>query len=470
MRKIISGVLVLLIVFLPASASALTSAQWQTLYGSTEYYTGSGGGQTGSTGSTGSSGGNGCSNSTFSLASGSSVYILGDSITERAEAQYQASFQQLGITANIDASSSRSLSSPGKDGNLLTGMQAISQDTTQIKQAGAIVIALGTNGGDTNQSIDQAISAIQSDNSTAPIYWIDLISVGRTNGYNQSTIGPGNQAIYSQGQIQNYTVISWFKTVDPNGNPQNPNGAEVDPNNYIDNSDNLGVHPTPAGINALVGLVSNTVTGKSTADTTPGSCSSTTTPPGSGGGGTTTLSGSDDVTQIYNYLTAKSQGLTPMQAAGIIGNMFAESDFQPETLENKGGCLTPAGSVTPGELSNGQLGWGLIQWTPPSKIIDSTALDGDPDDLATQLNFLWNDYMSAQEIAQLKTQPTPQSAASDFESTVELDGSCVLTNGVYVCGDTIRGDYAEAYYQYLANGVPLPANDNFQTVFTLCTS
>jgi hypothetical protein len=60
MRKVISFGLALLVLFFPASTYALTAAQWQTLYGNTEYYTGSGSGQTGSTGS---GGGSGCSGS-----------------------------------------------------------------------------------------------------------------------------------------------------------------------------------------------------------------------------------------------------------------------------------------------------------------------------------------------------------------------------------------------------------------------
>ena len=91
------------------------------------------------------------------LTSGSDIYILGDSITELSESTYVSDFQQKGITAYVDPSSSRSLNVAGTDGNQLSGMQAIAADQSQIQKAQAIVIALGTNDGDTDSSVDQAL-------------------------------------------------------------------------------------------------------------------------------------------------------------------------------------------------------------------------------------------------------------------------------------------------------------------------
>ena len=221
-----------------------------------------------STGSTGSS----------TLASGSDVYILGDSITVGAENTYITDFKQIGITADVYAYSGRSLIGP--NGN--SGMDAINSDQAQIKKAQAIVIALGTNDYDTPANIDSAISAL---NTSVPVYWVDTIAVDRTYSpeatWDQTVVGPNNRAIYGQAAAEKYTVISWYKTVDPNGDPQNPNGDETDANGYIDTgpgSDGYGVHPTPAGINALVSLVMGTVTGSTSSTQSTPCCSTSSTP------------------------------------------------------------------------------------------------------------------------------------------------------------------------------------------------
>ena len=207
------------------------------------------------------------------VSSGSSVYILGDSITELAAPTYQAQFQKLGITANINAQAGRSLIGPGVGSGQTpgtTGLQAISQDTSEIQSASAIVIALGTNGGDTagpNGTIAQAIQAIRADNSSAPIYWIDTIAISGTNpppNFAQilNQVEQSNQAIYQEAPQLNYSIISWFKTVDPNGDPVSMTGHETDSNGYINVDDAYHVHPTvPAGVNALVNLVVGTLSG-----------------------------------------------------------------------------------------------------------------------------------------------------------------------------------------------------------------
>ena len=70
----------------------------------------------------------------------------------------------------------------------------------------------------------------------------------------------------------------------------------------------------------------------------------------------TALTGGDNETKVWNYFIAR--GLTPVAAAGAMGNIKGESGFDPFLTEAGGGG-----------------GWGLIQWTP------ATAFDNDkPDD------------------------------------------------------------------------------------------
>lgn len=68
------------------------------------------------------------------------------------------------------------------------------------------------------------------------------------------------------------------------------------------------------------------------------------------GGGGGSLSGSDVEEKIWNYLTGK--GLSGMQAAGVMGNMQAESGFIPTSHQNVGDVWN----------SNTAEAWGLAQW------------------------------------------------------------------------------------------------------------
>ncbi len=190
------------------------------------------------------------------------VYILGDSITERSQAQYQAAFQQKGITANIDASSSRSLNGAGIDGNKLTGMQAIAQDTSEISQAQAIVVALGTNGGDTAQSIDQAIAALRAANANASIYWVDTISSAEKTTTTKRLSSPTTSLFTANPQHRITRLFPGSRPSIPVVIPKTRMARKLIPTNYIDNSDGLGVHPTPAGITALTSLVVGAVNGQ----------------------------------------------------------------------------------------------------------------------------------------------------------------------------------------------------------------
>lgn len=74
----------------------------------------------------------------------------------------------------------------------------------------------------------------------------------------------------------------------------------------------------------------------------------------SGGGTVTQLSGSDNRQKIWNYLTAR--GLSPEQAAGVMGNIQSESGstFSP-TIQEFGQVF-------------GKGGYGIVQWTNSSAL------------------------------------------------------------------------------------------------------
>jgi hypothetical protein len=104
----------------------------------------------------------------------------------------------------------------------------------------------------------------------------------------------------------------------------------------------------------------------------------------------TSMSGDDAIAVIFNFLTSK--GLTDFQAAGVLGNMQHESGYQPMRLQGTvSGVETPVDSLTPAQLADPQLGYGLVQWTPVLKMINPVRDAGkNPEDIYAQLEFLWD--------------------------------------------------------------------------------
>jgi Phage tail lysozyme len=397
-------------------------------------------------GSDGCGDSNGATNSTPNgITTGSNVYILGDSITAASSTAYYSAFSSKGIKPTVDGSSSRSIVNPGVDGNKLNGMDAVSADKAYITGASAIVIALGTNGGDTPQSIDGLINSIRNLNHSSPIYWVDTIVVNRPDYDN--VIETANKAIYSQSNIDNYTVISWFKLVDPNGDPQKLTGSEKDSNNYIrpmSDIGSLGVHPTESGINALTKLVVGTVSSGSTDTSSSSSCCSSSS--------SSTLVGTDNLQKAYNYFVSK--GFTPAQSAGIVGNLNLESGVEPEKLE--GGQVIPYEKLTPAQISDSGLGWGIAQFTPPSSFGDSVkGTNKDPNSLQVQLDFIWQ-VLQAKDIknpTKTYVQAIQATTTTDDAATVFMnDYERPLIDATHDGGLPARKAYAKQILQQYGGG------------------
>lgn len=122
---------------------------------------------------------------------------------------------------------------------------------------------------------------------------------------------------------------------------------------------------------------------------------------GCGGGGNTQLVGSDNQQKAFNYLTGR--GYTKEQAAGVVGNMIHESGVEPK--KKQGGAIVSSDGLTEAELSNKKLGWGIVQWTPPGKMIRPSRESGkkaeDIDSLAYQLDFLYGQLTGNSPIPEL---------------------------------------------------------------------
>nr|WP_167217986.1 phage tail tip lysozyme [Kribbella shirazensis] len=124
------------------------------------------------------------------------------------------------------------------------------------------------------------------------------------------------------------------------------------------------------------------------------------------------LSGANNQQKAFNFFV--QNGYTKEQAAGIVGNMIAESGVEPARLQN-----TPPGTVSmPEQVVDSPLGWGIVQWTPAGKMIEPSRDDGAQDEmiasLAFQLDFL---------VKQLNgTGPLPELAAGNaIKSATTVD-------------------------------------------------
>ncbi|HUD11338.1 MAG TPA: phage tail tip lysozyme, partial [Candidatus Saccharimonadia bacterium] len=98
--------------------------------------------------------------------------------------------------------------------------------------------------------------------------------------------------------------------------------------------------------------------------------------------GPSTTSGSDNEQAIWNWLVG--QGLDGAQAAGIMGNVEKESDFDPTIIQGGGDSNNPAAA--------GSVGWGLFQWTPGAKVlldVQGAKATGSITAIATQMQIMW---------------------------------------------------------------------------------
>ncbi len=138
------------------------------------------------------------------LPQGSSVYILGDSITNQSRDSVSSAFETEGYEiSSINADPGRAIT---KDtaGDDPTGLEAVNEDLPIIRESDAVVVALGTNSGieDLSKEIPNLILAIRDGGGfTGHIYWVNLF-------YTDGT-GPElrNAAITEQSSTYNYNVI-----------------------------------------------------------------------------------------------------------------------------------------------------------------------------------------------------------------------------------------------------------------------
>ena len=110
------------------------------------------------------------------VASGSKIYMIGDSLTVNSQTEIQNAFTEAGfVITKINADSGRAIltdtSPPGS-----SGIAAAETDVNSIQQSDVVVVALGTNSGveDLNVQIPALVSKIRTAKPGVPIYWVNL--------------------------------------------------------------------------------------------------------------------------------------------------------------------------------------------------------------------------------------------------------------------------------------------------------
>jgi hypothetical protein len=156
------------------------------------------------------------------------------------------------------------------------------------------------------------------------------------------------------------------------------------------------------------------------------------------------LVGSDNAQKTYNYLTGK--GLSPAQAAGLMGNIQAESGFEPRIVEisypvgssvypegriflnergeqSWGGASSIEDDVPSDQYPSGQPGYGIVGFTFSGYKADLRKISQDTGvkagDLGLQLDYLWGVITKSGLVDQIKQSTTVSDTVQLFESSFE---------------------------------------------------
>lgn len=340
---------------------------------------------------------NACSLGTAGLAAvrPGNVYLLGDSLSERATSQLQDSFTgewSIDINAEVGRQSS-------------VGASVIDLDKDRVFNANAIVVALGTNdeGSDISSNIEAVTRAIHDANGSAPIFWVDVASTQA-----DPLLNGVNKYIHENALTFDYSVISWFKAVFPSNSPTGGDTDLIDSGGLLDDS---GYHQTTDGNAAFADTIFSAISTASkfvSADM---------------------VSGADNRATTFNYFVLK--GLTPAQSAGIVGNFMAETKGSMSPSITQGDPAS--GPYTPFRLDNGK-GYGLAQWTSLDR---KEALQGFAaatgravDSLAAQLDFTWYELTGEPPVTGVQ-RPNESNAYNKLLETQDVEDATVAFHRYY---------------------------------------
>ena len=170
------------------------------------------------------------------------------------------------------------------------------------------------------------------------------------------------------------------------------------------------------------------------------------------------LVGTTNEQKIWNYL--KAQGLSDCGAAGLMGNLYAESGLIPTNVQNsyekKLGYTdeTYTAAVDNGSYANfvrDAAGYGLAQWTYWSRkqglLEYAKAAGKSVGDLEVQLGYLLKELSSYGLLASLKSATSVKEASNlillKFEKPASMNSTATQTK---------RAGYGQTYYDKYAGG------------------
>lgn len=140
---------------------------------------------------------------------------------------------------------------------------------------------------------------------------------------------------------------------------------------------------------------------------------------------------------IWQYLSAR--GWTKNAVAGMLGNMETESTINPAIWQNL-------------DAGNTSLGFGLVQWTPATKLINwASAHDRDYTSMDTQLERILWELENGEQYYPTDSYPLSFAAFSTSNQTPEYLAQAFLLNYERPADQTqpARSTQARKWYTYL---------------------
>jgi lysophospholipase L1-like esterase len=285
-----------------------------------------------------------------------SVYMVGDSITEGAKNSYglQDKFQSNDIDATISATGGSSItySAAGR-----SGLEWVQHDKEKIADVDAVIIAHGTNHdpSDLQEPLTDIVSKIKNYNDSASLFWVNTATDSQTDP------NPGGERPYTAESSRKKNDI-----IERSASQQGYKVIDIASANIPLAGD--GIHPaySAAGHGKWGDVVVEGVAGGDIATGAPSECCAA---------GSTILAGNSNEEKIWNYLVGE-MGFNDAQAAGIMGNIQQESNFDPNAA-----YVGPINSDA----------FGIIQWVGGrrAELESFAANQGKPaNDLGVQLDFM----------------------------------------------------------------------------------
>ena len=128
-----------------------------------------------------------------------------------------------------------------------------------------------------------------------------------------------------------------------------------------------------------------------------------------------TLEGKDNIEKILKFLMAPEQGLTLAQAAGVVGNLMAESGDSINPAIIQGG-----GTATPDYVPVNGVGFGIAQWTFTARqkpLMEYMKPYGDITNLDGQVGFLWSELAGTDRVSDGRQNGTHSEALRKLRAT-----------------------------------------------------